>query len=78
MHCLSLIESHLLWKQSSEASSCVEVIGGLLLLMNGLLIMEAKVLKNLMSEAKCRKESFLETLMNNLKYTVLLRDYISY
>lgn len=45
MHCLSLIESHLLWKQSFEASSCVVVIGGLLLLMNGLLIMEAKVLK---------------------------------
>lgn len=54
MHCLFLIESYLLWKQSFEASSCFEVIGGLLLLMNGLLIMEAKVFKT-MSEAKHTK-----------------------
>lgn len=31
-----------------------------------------------MSEAKHTKESFLETLMNNLKYTVLLKYIISY
>lgn len=31
-----------------------------------------------MSEAKCTKESFLEMLLSNLEYIVLLKDGISY
>lgn len=31
-----------------------------------------------MSDAKCTKESFLEMLLSNLEYTVLLKDVIYY
>lgn len=58
MYCLSLIESHSLWKQSFEASRCVELIGRLLLLMNGLLIMEAKVLKTYHQGQNMQRKAF--------------------